>query len=213
MALGCLAMSPLLVLVAVAVMAAVAVAGSVGFSSWTPAQGASLSAAALPAGGGVPAGCASLCEVDPAGPHAVFPWVPAGGFPDGYPYSQCTYGAAFNFDPFGPGPGGGVVQNLGNGGDWYASARRLGLATLPADALPPVGAAVSYAGFPGDVGAGHVAVVIADDAGGRGYWVYEMNVIRVNQGTGITDVRHMTFPGDWLVGSVPAPQATPAAGG
>ena len=212
---GCLAgASPMVVLLAVALLAGGALAGMTGLPGWDVASAsASLSAASLPGGLGTPPDCkTAMCEVDPAGPHAVFPWMPAGGFADAYPYGQCTYGAAYNFDPFPAGTGGGPPQNLGNGGGWYSAAQHLGLATLPASVLPPLGAAVSYQGFPGDGGAGHVAVVIADDASGAGYWIYEMNVIRVNEGTGITDVRHMNFPGDWLVGSIPAPQAMQAAG-
>ena len=203
---GCLAAaSPLVALLAVAVLAGGVLAALPGWG--VSGAAATLRLTALPGGLGTAPDCTGLCEVAPPGPHAVFPWVPAGGFSDSYPAGQCTYGAAYNFDPFPPGRGGGAPSNLGDGGDWYWTARGLGLVTLPPDTLPPVGAAVSYRGFPGDSGAGHVAVVIADDAGGTGYWIYEMNVIRVNQGTEITDVRHMRFPGDWLVGSIPAPQA------
>ena len=213
---GCLAgASPLVVLLLVALLSGGALAGMVGLPSWNEGSSvARLSAAALPGGVGTPPGCkAAMCEVDPAGPYLAFAWVPGGGFPDPYQYGQCTYLAAYDFDPFPAGSGGGAPQNLGNGGDWYGTALRLGLRTLPPSALPPLGAAVSYRGFPGDGSAGHVAVVIADDPSGAGYWIYEMNVIRVNQGTGITDVRHMSFPGDWLVGSIPAPQASPAPHG
>ena len=212
---GCVAAAPVVVLLLVALLAGGALAGMAGLPSWNVgSSGARLSAAALPGAAGTTPVCkAAMCEVDPAGPYAAFAWVPPGGFPDAYPYGQCTYGAAYNFDPFPAGSGGGAPQNLGDGGGWYVAAGRLGLPTLPPSVLPPVGAAVSYRGFPNDGGAGHVAVVIADDAGGSGYWVYEMNVIRVNQGTGITDVRHISFPGDWLVGSIPAPQASAAPSG
>lgn len=212
---GCVAAAPVVVLLLVALLAGGALAGMAGLPSWNVgSSGARLSAAALPGAVGTTPACkAAMCEVDPTGPYAAFAWVPPGGFADAYPYGQCTYGAAYNFDPFPAGSGGGAPQNLGDGGGWYAAARQLGLPTLSSSVLPPVGAAVSYRGFPNDGGAGHVAVVIADDAGGGGYWVYEMNVIRVNQGTGITDVRHMSFPGDWLVGSIPAPQASAAPSG
>lgn len=205
---GCLALLPMVVLLVVCMLGAVALAGAVDPAAWSTASTTSIASTSLTWAGGTAPGCASVCEVTPAGAHVVFPWVPASGFADAYPAGQCTFGAAFNFDPFPAGIGGGAPQNLGNGGDWYSTARRLGLVTLPADTLPPVGAAVSYRGFPGDGGAGHVAVVVHDDASGAGYWIYEMNVIAVNQGTQRTDVRHMTFPGDWLQGSIPAPQAT-----
>jgi hypothetical protein len=149
-----------------------------------------------PAAGGATPTCASgFCEVPMA---TVFPWVPSGGFPDPYPFGQCTYFAAFNVDPFRP----SAISNLGNGGDWYASARAMGLATLPASVLPPYGSAVSYHGFKGDSGAGHVAVVISDDVDGHGYWVAEMNVIATNQGTGRVDVSHHAFPDPFLMGSI-----------
>jgi len=157
-----------------------------------------------PAMGGSAPDCPSgRCEV--AATTGVFPWIPAAGFPDYYQPGQCTYWAARNFDPFPAGVGGGSPQNLGNGGEWYATAAgKLGLATLPPSVLPPYGSAVSYAGFPGDSGDGHVAVVISDDANGEGYWVSEMNVL----GLGVVDVAHEPFPDPYLQGSVLAPQAS-----
>jgi hypothetical protein len=157
-----------------------------------------------PAMGGSPPACASSkCDVGLYPTPGVFPWVPAGGFPHSYPLGQCTYWASANFDPFPAGVGGGTVQNLTNGGDWYATARSLGLPTLPPSVLPPYGSAVSYLGFPGDQGDGHVAVVISDDPDGRGYWVSEMNV----DGLGMVDVAHYPFPNPDLQGSILAPQA------
>ncbi|MGP8161369.1 MAG: CHAP domain-containing protein [Candidatus Dormibacteria bacterium] len=157
-----------------------------------------------PAMGGSAPDCPSgRCEV--AATTGVFPWVPAAGFTDYYQPGQCTYWAARNFDPFPAGVGGGSPQNLGNGGEWYATAAgKWGLATLPPSVLPPYGSAVSYAGFPGDSGDGHVAVVISDDANGEGYWVSEMNVL----GLGVVDVAHEPFPDPYLQGSVLAPQAS-----
>ena len=157
-----------------------------------------------PAMGGSAPDCPSgRCEV--AATTGVFPWVPAAGFTDYYPAGQCTYWSARNFDPFPAGVGGGNPQNLGNGGEWYATAAgKLGLATLPPSVLPPYGSAVSYAGFPGDSGDGHVAVVISDDANGEGYWVSEMNVL----GLGVVDVAHEPFPDPYLQGSLLAPQAS-----
>jgi hypothetical protein len=157
-----------------------------------------------PAMGGSAPDCPSgRCEV--AATTWGFPWVPTAGFPDYYPTGECTYWAARNFDPFPAGVGGGNPQNLGNGGEWYATAAgKLGLATLPPSVLPPYGSADSYTGFPGDSGDGHVAVVISDDANGEGYWVSEMNVL----GLGVVDVAHEPFPDPYLQGSVLAPQAS-----
>jgi hypothetical protein len=163
-------------------------------------------AAGEPAMGGSPPACASSkCDVGLYPAPGVFPWVPAGGFQQIYTRDrgQCTYWADFNFDPFPSGVGGGSQQNLGNGGDWYTSAVSQDLPTLPPSVLPPYGAAVSYSGFPGDQGYGHVAVVISDDPDGRGYWVSEMNV----DGLGMVDVAHYPFPDPHLQGSILAPQA------
>jgi hypothetical protein len=153
-------------------------------------------------GGSAPDCPSGRCEV--AATTGVFPWVPSAGFPDYYPSGQCTYWAAFNFDPFPSGVGGGSPQNLTDGGDWYAKAGTLGLATLAPSVLPPYGSAVSYLDFPGATAAGHVAVVISDDANGEGYWVSEMNVL----GLGVVDVAHEPFPDPYLQGSVLAPQAS-----
>jgi hypothetical protein len=153
-------------------------------------------------GGSAPDCPSSRCEV--AATTGVFPWVPAAGFPDYYPTGECTYWAALNFDPFPASVGGGSPQNLTDGGDWYSKAGSLGLATLPPSVLPPYGSAVSYLDFPGATAAGHVAVVISDDANGEGYWVSEMNVL----GLGVVDVAHEPFPDPYLQGSVLAPQAS-----
>ena len=207
---GCLLMVPVALVLGLLLLAGGAVAGMDALNPWNVAGGvlSTITSGLLSWGDGGAASCASMCMVDPAGPQPAFPWVPQTGFPDIYEFGQCTYGAAYNFDPFPAGTGGGAAENLDNGGDWYQTAQELGLPTLPPTQLPPVGAAVSYQGFPGDSGAGHVAVVISDDPNGTGYWIYEMNAVDVDQGTGITDVRHMTFPGDYLVGSIPAPQAS-----
>src|ERR1039458_5089520 len=101
-----------------------------------------------PAMGGSAPDCPSgRCEV--AATTGVFPWVPAAGFPDYSPPGQCTYWAAFNFDPFPIGVGGGSPQNLTDGGDWYTKAESLGLATLLPSVLPPNRSAASHLDFPG----------------------------------------------------------------
>jgi hypothetical protein len=172
-------------------------------TQYTPIYQAWITAGEPAMGGSAPDCPSERCEV--AATTGVFPWVPTAGFPDYYPTGECTYWAARNFDPFPAGVGGGSPQNLGNGGEWYATAAgKLGLATVPPSVLPPYGSAVSYAGFPGDSGDGHVAVVISDDANGEGYWVSEMNVL----GLGVVDVAHEPFPDPYLQGSVLAPQAS-----
>ena len=172
-------------------------------TQYTPIYQAWITAGEPAMGGSAPDCPSERCEV--AATTGVFPWVPTAGFPDYYPTGECTYWAARNFDPFPAGVGGGSPQNLGNGGEWYATAAgKLGLATVPPSVLPPYGSAVSYAGFPGDSGHGLVAVVISDDASGEGYRVSEMNVL----GLGVVDVAHEPFPDPYLLGSVLAPQAS-----
>jgi hypothetical protein len=175
-------------------------------TEYLPIYQAWIAAGEPPMGGSAPDCRSGQCEV--AATTQVFPWVPTAGFPDYYPSGQCTYWAAFNFDPFPQGTGGGSPQNLGDGGDWYSKATTLGLPTLPPSVLPPYGSAVSYLDFPGATAAGHVAVVISDDANGQGYWVSEMNAL----GLGVVDVAHETFPSPYLQGSVLAPQASAWAG-
>jgi hypothetical protein len=177
-------------------------AASTVVTQYRPIYQAWIAAGEPPMGGSAPDCPSGRCEV--AATTQVFPWIPTAGFPDYYPSGQCTYWAAFNFDPFPEGTGGGSPGNLRNGGEWYSTAEGLGLPTLPPSVLPPYGSAVAYAGLPGDSGEGHVAVVISDDANGGGYWVSEMNVL----GLGVVDVAHETFPSPYLKGSVLAPQAS-----
>jgi hypothetical protein len=48
----------------------------------------------------------------------LFPWVPQGGFPDPFPWGQCTYYAAYQHR---------VTWN-GNAADWWVNARAAGAA-------------------------------------------------------------------------------------
>ena len=63
-----------------------------------------------------PAVVGGAAVVAAAAPHAapapaLFPWVPAGGFPDGFPFGQCTWWAAYNRR----------VSWRGNAADWLAN--------------------------------------------------------------------------------------------
>src|SRR5438067_11113668 len=93
----------------------------------------------------------------------LFPWVPPGGFPDRFPFGQCTWWAAYNRR----------VTWGGNAGDWLVNAQAQGVATSD---YPSVGAiAVFRPG--GDYSSyGHVAIVVAVKP--HTYTVSEMNAPR-----------------------------------
>src|SRR5262249_59902458 len=67
----------------------------------------------------------------PAPIAPLFPWVPAGGYPDRFPFGQCTWWAAYNHR---------VTWN-GNAGDWLANAAAQGVAI---SFSPSIGAVVVY---------------------------------------------------------------------
>ncbi len=118
----------------------------------------------------------------PADP--VFSWVPSAGFPDRYPFGQCTWWAAYNRR---------VTWN-GNAADWLTNAREQGVAT---SREPSVGAIAVYR--PGGLysGYGHVAIVIAVDPGS--YTVSEMNAI----GWGRVSTREIPWPDPHVQGFIP----------
>src|SRR5713226_1711287 len=90
----------------------------------------------------------------------LFSWVPADGFPDRFPFGQCTWWAAYNRR----------VTWGGNAADWLANASASG---LPIGAEPSLGAIVVY--WPGGMYSplGHVALVVALTS--STYTVSEMN--------------------------------------
>jgi hypothetical protein len=100
----------------------------------------------------------------------LFPWVPQGGFPDPFPWGQCTYYAAFQHR----------VSWNGNAADWWANAKVAGAAE---SRVPSLGAiAVWRAG--GAYGVyGHVGVVVA--VASDRFTVAEMNDV----GLGVVDQR------------------------
>ncbi len=101
----------------------------------------------------------------------LFPYVPPGGFPDPFPFGQCTWWAAYNYP----------VTWGGNATDWYGNARAQG---VPTSSSPSVGAIVVWGAGGGYSVYGHVAIVIAVGAQGS-FEVSEMNY----QGLGIVDRR------------------------
>jgi surface antigen len=118
---------------------------------------------------------------------ALFSWVPAGGFPDRFPYGQCTWWVAYNRH---------VTWN-GNAGDWLANAKAQGVAT---SSNPTVGAIVVYPAGRAYSQYGHVAIVTAVDA--TSYTVSEMNF----SGWGQVDTRSISWPDPLVSGFIPLQQ-------
>lgn len=133
---------------------------------------------------GATTGVVALAPPRVAPAAALFAWVPPGGFPNGFPFGQCTWWAAFNRR---------VTWN-GNAGDWLTNAAAQGVASL---ATPSVGAIVVYR--PGGLYSelGHVAVVIAVRPGA--YTVSEMNAV----GWGQVNTREIAWPDPAAAGFIP----------
>jgi surface antigen len=141
----------------------------------------------------VPAAVASTTVAVATAPRAapdapLFEWVPEGGFPDRFPFGQCTWWAAYNRR---------VTWN-GNAGDWLANARAQG---VPTSSRPTVGAIAVYRPG-GDYSAyGHVAIVIAvSDAA---YTVSEMNAPVWGQ----VSTRRLSWPDPQVQGFIPVSAA------
>jgi CHAP domain len=114
----------------------------------------------------------------------LFPWVPAGGYPDRFPFGQCTWWAAYNHR---------VTWN-GNAGDWLVNAAAQG---VPISFSPSLGAVVVYRPGPAYSVFGHVANVIATGPGS--YTVSEMNYLA----WGAVDVRTISWPDPNVSGFIP----------
>lgn len=128
---------------------------------------------------------ASVAAAPPATARtALFSWVPDAGFPDRFPFGQCTWWAAYNHR----------VTWWGNAGDWLANAQAQGVATTD---VPSIGAVVVYR--PGGLYSqyGHVAIVVATDA--RSYSVSEMNAPH----WGEISIRVLTWPDADVAGFIP----------
>jgi hypothetical protein len=118
----------------------------------------------------------------PAAP--LFASIPAGGFPDRFPYGQCTWWAAYNRH----------VTWSGNAGDWLVNARAQGVET---SALPSIGAVVVYLPGSGYSELGHVAIVIALSS--TSYTVSEMNFLS----WGEVNTRSVGWPDPHVSGFIP----------
>lgn len=126
---------------------------------------------------------ASAPHAAPAAP--LFAWVPTGGFPDAFPFGQCTWWAAYNHP----------VTWSGNAAAWLSNARALG---VPTSDEPSVGAVAVYR--PGGAYSvyGHVAIVIAVAPGS--YTVSEMNAAG---GWGRVSTREAAWPDPQVEGFIP----------
>ena len=117
----------------------------------------------------------------------LFPWVPAGGYPDRFPYGWCTWWAAYNRH---------VTWN-GNAADWLDNAAAQGFQTT---ASPTVGAIAVYRPGSGYSALGHVAIVIA--VSGHAYTISEMYFV----GFGEVNTRSIWWPDPHIAGFIPLSQ-------
>jgi surface antigen len=146
--------------------------------------GAILAASVLAAVVGSIASVSVATNPQPSSSAPLFSWVPAGGYPDAFPYGQCTWWAAYNHQ----------VTWSGNAGDWLVNARAQG---VPTSQLPSHGAIVVYRPGSGYSDLGHVAIVIATAPGS--YSVSEMNFI----GWGEVSTRTLVWPDPRAAGFIP----------
>ncbi len=118
-----------------------------------------LFALSLPVLVGTTAAAVATAPHDPPAP-ALFASVPQGGYPDPFPYGECTWWAAYNRE----------VTWGGNARDWLTNAKAQG---VPTSDVPSVGAIAVYepGGLYSDYG--HVAIVTAASA--HSYTVSEMH--------------------------------------
>ena len=82
------------------------------------------------------------------GAAPLFAWVPLGGYPDHFPFGQCTWWAAYNHR----------VSWGGDARDWIANASAQGIRV---EGMPSVGAIVSYRPSGAYSTLGHIAIVVA----------------------------------------------------
>ena len=138
-----------------------------------------------------PAVVGSAAGAVAAAPHTVsetktgdFAWVPPDGYPNYFPFGQCTWWAAYNRR----------VTWGGNARDWLANAKAQGVATTD---VPSIGAIAVYR--PGGRYSvyGHVAVVTALAA--HSYTVSEMNAV----GWGRVNSRETGWPDGDVLGFIP----------
>jgi CHAP domain len=151
---------------------------------------APLLAAAVPAStspGPAPEAAPVSGRISPDTARPLFADVPAGGYPDHFPFGQCTWWAAFNVR----------VTWWGDAWTWVAGARAAGRVV---GAAPAVHAIVVYAPSASYSAWGHVALVVG--AGPGGFQVSEMNYADGGRGTGVVDERESPWPDPLVEGFV-----------
>ena len=141
------------------------------------------SAGSSNAAAAAPAASPARGSVAITGLSPLFSDVPQGGWPDNFPYGQCTWWVAFNRH---------VTWN-GNGGDWLLNAAAQGHAT---SAEPQYRSIVVYPAGHSYSQYGHVAVVVAVTA--TSYTVSEMNY----KGLGVVDTRTVPWPDPQVEGFI-----------
>ena len=139
-----------------------------------------------------PAVVGSAAGAVAAAPHTVstetksadFAWVPPDGYPNHFPFGQCTWWAAHNR----------LVTWDGNAGDWLANAQAREVVTT---GVPSVGAIAVYR--PGGTYSvyGHVAIVVA--VAPASYAVSEMNAPQWGKVT----TREIRWPDPEAAGFIP----------
>ncbi len=129
---------------------------------------------------------ASVVAAPPAARIApLFSWVPAAGYPDAFPFGQCTWWAAYNHR----------VTWGGNAADWITNAKREGIVVSDS---PSVGAIAVYRPGGAYSSYGHVALVTAVNA--DTYAVSEMNA----PAWGIVVTRVVRLPDGDVIGFIPS---------
>lgn len=128
---------------------------------------------------------ASVAVTLPAGERReLFSWVPEGGYPNTFPFGQCTWWAAHNHR----------VTWSGNAADWLANARAQSVATTKSPSLGAI--AVFRPGGPYSE-LGHVAIVVRVET--DAYVVSEMNAPR----WGVVSTRRILWPDPHVEGFIP----------
>jgi surface antigen len=148
--------------------------------------------------------------------EGVFAWVPPTGYPDSFPFGQCTYWADYNVPTISEyGINGNADEWPGSAGGQRAAAA--GLVEMDPEAEgepPPIGGAVVWnptrdgTGWLYDAGSGHVAVIVSVDTNVQGtvtgYWVSEMNFL----GEGEVDERWVAWPDPNVLAFILPPAGT-----
>jgi len=127
---------------------------------------------------------ASVAVALPAASLAPLAGVPEGGYPDRFPFGECTWWAAYNHN----------VTWSGDAKDWLANARAKGIATTD---FPSVGAIAVYRPGGAYSELGHVGIVVAVEP--SAYRVSEMHAPQ----WGVVSDRLIRWPDPDVLGFIP----------